>query len=57
MKLYELQRGDKFRINDGSGFEEVYTLERLDGMYSICLTKDNTVVHLAVWTPVKKVEE
>lgn len=56
MKLYELHRHDKFMIDDGSGFDEVFTLDHIDGAYSVCLNKNNDIVHIAAWTPVKQVE-
>lgn len=53
MKLYELPRNTKFKIVswDGGG---VFTLEKIDGMYSICW-KDNLVYHISACAEVEPV--
>lgn len=64
MKLYELNRGDVFKLlgdtaTPPAGIEAVidgvYTFQKVDGMYSICRDKGNQVVHLAAWSDVEKV--
>jgi hypothetical protein len=65
MKLYELKKGDKFRvirenptIYIGQEFEpeEVFIFDHVDGMYSYCFWEDtNEVVHIAVFQEVEKV--
>ena len=52
MKLHEIPRGSKIHA-DG----EVITFHNTDGMYSYCTTSEGNVVHLAVWTPLKKVDD
>ena len=63
-KLYELAKGDKFKIVD----EEVkvpfahddvdvsleYVFGNIDGMFSYCKDLTGNVVHLAAWTKVRK---
>ena len=55
MKLYEIPQGSKIKIDEG-----LITFHHTDGMYSYCtadwLKKDN-VIHLAVYTPLKKVKD
>ena len=66
MKLYDLNRGDKFTLIDkaqvppdapDSEVGVVYELDHIDGMYSY-ITKPGTdeVYHFAAWTEVEKVE-
>lgn len=56
MKLYDLDRGDKFKLA-GDDNSPVFTLETLDGMYSIChMEKDLHPYHFAGYTPVIRVE-
>ena len=50
MKLYELARGSKFRLNG-----EEFTLNTIDGMYSNCEDADGNVYHFAAWTIVEAV--
>jgi len=51
MKLYQLWRGDKFRIEGGDGTK--YKLDRLDGLYSVCYEEGyEEIIHLSVNTPV-----
>lgn len=66
MKLYELKKGDKFRIVDeeprvpvgapDAEYEKVYWFGHIDGMYSFCKDGDE-VVHFAAWTKVERVDE
>jgi hypothetical protein len=63
--LYELARGDKFKIVDDDlkvpvAHDEVdlaaeYLFGHIDGMYSYCKDMTGNVVHFAAWTKVKKV--
>lgn len=63
MTLYELKRGDKFRLApEESGPDDerwTYTFDHVDGMYSVCFapTEARDVVYFAAWTPVEKVTE
>lgn len=55
MKLYELKRGDKIKVEEG-----LITFDHVDGMYSYCLAEwvkngENGVVHLSASTNLKKV--
>lgn len=68
MKLYDLRRGDKFRITEENPkmpvdspeflpeYDKVYWFSHIDGMYSYCKDGDE-VVHFAAWTEVERVEE
>ena len=66
MKLYELNKGDYFKITDEElrtpvGHDEVNTNEvfwfgHIDGMYSFCKDKDKNIVHFAAWTEVEVVD-
>ena len=54
MKLYELGRGESFRLA-GDDNSPVFKLDRLDGMYSLCYYIEEgkeKVAHLAGSTPV-----
>ena len=64
MKLYDLKKGDKFRIVDDNAKvpvasaeadkDKIYWFGHIDGMYSYC--KDgNDVVHFAAWTEIERV--
>lgn len=63
--LYELNKGDKFKIIDDNlkvpvAHDEVdlaaeYWFGHIDGMYSYCKDMTGNVVHFAAWTKVKKV--
>ena len=66
MKLYDLKRGDKFRLTDEEvkvpvahaepDACKVYWFGHIDGMYSYCKDGDD-VVHFAAWTEVERVAE
>lgn len=66
MKLYDLKRGDKFRLTDEEvkvpvahvepEHDKVYWFGHIDGMYSYCKDGDD-VVHFAAWTEVERVED
>ena len=66
MKLYELKKGDRFRIIDEEvrvppahpevDVDKVYWFGSIDGMYSYCKDGDD-VVHFAAWTEVERVDE
>ena len=53
MKLYELPRDTRFTLVDDDS-NTVFTLERIDGMYSRCYL-GNTPVHLFVDADVEEV--
>lgn len=63
MKLYDLKRGDWFRIVGDNRFPPSHPnvdslapirLGHIDGMYSLCYLKDGTMVHPAAWAEVAK---
>lgn len=68
-KLYELRKGDWFRVIDKEvklpvGHPDItdeedddpwYYFGHLDGMYSYCTDKNGSVVHFAAWTEVEVV--
>ena len=65
MMLHELKRGDRFRIinkeyadvppvHRALTSDEVLTLERIDGMYSICTDQYGRSVHPSVISEVEK---
>ena len=66
MKLYDLNKGDKFRIVDDeprvpvgapeAEDDKVYWFGSIDGMYSYCKDGDK-LVHFAAWTEVERVNE
>lgn len=63
--LYELKKGDKFKIVDDElkvpvAHDEVdlaaeYWFGHIDGMYSYCKDVSGNPIHLAAWTKVRKV--
>jgi hypothetical protein len=53
MKLYDVPRNSRIRLDDGSELN----FKRIDGMYSLCLTDDNEPVHVAAWTEVEIVQQ
>ena len=65
MKLYELSKGDWFKITDEElkvpvahddvDLDETYWFGHVDGMYSYCKDMAGNVVHFAAWTKVEKV--
>ena len=65
MKLYDLKRGDKFRIIDEEtnvppaapdpNNEATYTYTHIDGAYAPCQGSDNESYYFAAWTEVEKV--
>jgi len=65
MKLYELRKGDWFKITDEElkvpvahddvDLDEKYWFGHIDGMYSYCKDKDGQLCHFAAWTEVEKV--
>jgi hypothetical protein len=56
MKLFELTKGDKFKVvTEQSWYQDkVFEFVKIDGMYSITLL-DGEIVHLAAYTTVEKV--
>ena len=64
MKLYELKRGSKFKLNEApsqppdgetSEFDQVFTFRGTDGMYCKVDTKNNERHYFAAWTEVTEV--
>lgn len=53
-KLYELDGNTKFIIKDDPD-KVVYTLHKIDGMYSVVMDNDRNIYHFRVWTEVEKV--
>ena len=63
--LYELNKGDKFKIVDDElkvpgAHDEVdltaeYWFGNIDGMYSYCKDPEGNPIHFAAWTKVRKV--
>jgi hypothetical protein len=48
MKLYDVPRNSTIVLEGGEELE----FKHIDGMYSVCVTKEGNVVHLAAWTDV-----
>ena len=60
MKLYEIPKGSKIKVNLNSGREVFITFHHIDGMYSYCTLEDgdpDNVVHLNASTPLKQIED
>ena len=65
MKLYELKRNDKFKINEKNvdvppaaptaDHSVVYSYTHVDGMYAPCQGSDGERYYFAAWTDVEKV--
>lgn len=65
--LYDLQRGDKFKLledpaippaADEGDADLVYTFTHVDGMYAPCHdTTNNHRYYFAAWTEVEKLDE
>lgn len=64
-ELYNLQRGDKFKLKEEpcvppvaleGDITKVYQLGNIDGMYSYVTDEERNVYHFAAWTDVEKVE-
>ena len=63
--LYELEKGDKFKIvddelkvpvaHDKVDLAAEYWFGHIDGMYSYCKDVSGNPIHLAAWTKVRKV--
>ena len=65
MELYNLKRGDKFKLKEEptvppvspeGNMQMTYILNNIDGMYSHITGSDGNVYHFAAWTDVEKVE-
>ena len=53
MKLYELKRGQKFKIlYEGEELEEVLTFEKTDGSYSSCFDSSGQIAYITVYAEV-----
>ena len=48
MKLYDVPRNSTIILQNGEELE----FKHIDGMYSVCVTKEGNVVHLAAWSDV-----
>jgi len=55
MKLYELPRDSRFTLVDDDS-QTVFTLERIDGMYSRCYLGD-ALVHIGANADVEEVRD
>lgn len=53
VKIYELQRGDKFSVPQAPGVP-VLTFDHMDGMYCYATTDDGQVCNIAGWTECQK---
>lgn len=54
LKLHEIERGSKIRVDLEDGGEGIITFVGIDGMYSYCTLDGGTekeVVHLSIGTP------
>lgn len=49
MKLYELNRGDYFKIGDSE-----FRFDHVDGAYSVCFDISGYVYHIKAYTEVEK---
>ena len=66
MEIYNLRRGDRFKIKTDLGYipkgqpepntQLIYKHEKLDGAYSRNGAPDGSIVHLAAWTDVEVIE-
>jgi hypothetical protein len=60
MRLYELPRMTHFKVDNGEilnhDHQEVFLLDHLDGMYSVCYDDIGQIHHFSVNTPVIKVD-
>ena len=66
MKLYELERGQRFRVEEDAKVPpdamivnrtREFTFHNIDGMYSYCTDDFGRVYHPAYWTEVSVLEE
>jgi hypothetical protein len=48
MKLYEVPKNTNIVLEDGTEL----LFKTIDGMYSVCYTKEGELAHLAAWTEV-----
>ena len=56
MKLYELPAKSNFKVVDAYP-NEVFFLEHLDGMYSVCYNSQGDLIHLSIGTPVIPIDK
>lgn len=61
MKLYELEKGDKFKLA-GDNLSPEFIFDHIDGMYSLCYLFDHkkgevtaNIVHLGASSPVIRI--
>ena len=65
MRLYDLKRGDKFKLIEEPsvppdcnpnelGTNEIYTYKYVDGMYAPVTNSKGEVAYFAAWTEVEK---
>lgn len=64
MKLYELNKGDNFKLLEDAAIppaapegdkNSVYTYKKVDGMYANVLDSEGTVHYFAAWTEVETI--
>lgn len=56
MKLYELSAKSHFKVSDAY-HDEIFFLEKLDGMYSVCYNDKGELIHLSIGTPVIPIDK
>jgi hypothetical protein len=56
VKLYDVPRNTRVRIEYDGGEPFEVTLDHIDGMYSFCKDDEGNVIHLAAWTEVEVVK-
>lgn len=60
IRVHNLSKGDKIHCYVTTRLKrakDIVTFQHVDGRYSYCTTESGEVVHLAVMTPLKKVDE
>lgn len=62
-KLYDLKRGDRFKVIDGKyppgappANDQILKLHNIDGMYSYCTDDKGDIYHPVAWAEVEKVD-
>lgn len=50
--LYKCERNSKFKLNSF-----IYTLDHIDGMYSVCYNENGMPVHISCVAPVFPIKE
>lgn len=54
MKLYELKSGQKFKLTN---LDEVFTFDKVDGMYARVFTQTGELEYIACYAEVLLIEE